>query len=89
MRSSAHSSSFQASTHAARWAREVEDLVASGAYLEAGFDHKVLTIPQLQGLLSHHDIQFKLSLRKDAYIQLFEAHIKVAVVATFPWDRFS
>lgn len=52
------------------------EIVARAEYLTDGFDPKSLTIPQLLGIFSYHNIPYPSNPKKTALIALFNSEIK-------------
>ena len=51
-------------------------IIALGEYLKPDFNPNTLTVGQLLGLLSHHDIKYPTQYNKSKLVDLFNAEIK-------------
>jgi HeH/LEM domain len=51
------------------------EVIASARYLDDDFDPRSLTIPHLNGILSHHGVRFPSNAKKAVLVNLFEEKI--------------
>jgi hypothetical protein len=62
------------------------EIIAQGAYLRADFEPSSLTVSQLLGVLSYHDIPYPSPYSKPKLVQLFNDEIK-SKTSTFTKER--